>query len=376
MSKQRIILVDTAPRGQCGSMTRYADQVQLALGGGSVERVRLALPACVGAVFGSRLGVWVQHGWRLAVGRAWLAMKKADVVHILDGSFAYVAEWVDPARCVVTCHDLIPHLQLEGRIPGRPGAAAVLIMNRSLRVLSRVRHVMADSENTRQDAIRLAGVDPSRISVVPMVLSPDWFGLKGVGMPLRGTHTDRVVIGAHNGRLGEPSLPKILHIGNSASYKNRPAVIRIFSQVRKTTEAHLVLVGPRDSVLDRIATECGVAQDIEWHETLSEDQLKALYRSASVFLFPSLYEGFGWPVLEAMACGCPVVCSTAASLPEVAGGAALMAAPGDELALASHCVRLLTNPTERERYRQAGVNRAAGFTVARLGHDLGKAYLQ
>ncbi len=346
--------MDTAPRGQRGSMTRYADLVQAALAGESVERVRIALPARISDLFGPRLGTWVQHGWRLSAGRAWLATKQADLVHILDGSFAYLAEGLDPERCVVTCHDLIPRLQLEGWIPGKPGQAAIKIMNRSLRVLARVHHVVAVSENTRQDAIRLAGVDPARISVVPNVLAPDWLKGQGEGVPT--------------------TPPVILHIGNSASYKNRAGVVRVFSQVRKTTPARLVMIGPRDAVLEQVAAGCGVAQDIEWRETVSEDQLKALYRSASLFLFPSLYEGFGWPVLEAMACGCPVVCSTAASLPEVAGGAALMAPADDEPGLAMQCVAVLTKPEVSAHCRQAGLRHAAGFTVARLAEDLRKVY--
>ena len=353
---KRIILVDTAPRGQRGSMTRYADLMLASLGPGRVERVRVALPRWVGALFGPRLGTWVQHVWRFTVGRVWLATRRADVYHVLDGSFAYVAEWLDPARCVVTCHDLIPQLQVAGRIPGKPGPAAVAVMNRSVGVLRKVRRVVAISENTRLDAIRLGGVAPDRISVVPLALAPEWF---------------------HGGLVVKTSdvLPVLLHVGNSASYKNRAGVIRVFGKVREVMPARLVMVGTRpDPWIRQLAASCGVEPDIEWIPSADDERLKALYRSAALFLFPSLYEGFGWPVLEAMACGCPVVCSSAASLPEVAGDAALLAPAEDEAGLAKHCLALLTQSGLAEQYRSAGVARASGFTVSRLAEGLRKAY--
>lgn len=356
MSGRRTVLLDTAPAGQRGSMSRYADLVQSALGADIAARIRVALPAKVFDCIGLRLGTWVQHAWRLTAGRLILARQHADVFHVVDGSHAYIAAPLDPARCVVTCHDLIPRLQADGTIPGyRPGPAAKWVMERSMQVLARARHVVADSENTRRDAIRLAGVRPDHSSVVPVALAPDWFR--------DGAGTRR-----------ESGPPVILHIGNSAAYKNRSGVLRVFASVRRMVDARLLLVGPRDSGLQNMGERLGASDFMEWREFVPEGELKGLYRSAALLLFPSLYEGFGWPVLEAMACGCPVVCSNAASLPEVAGKAALMAAPGDESALARHCVELLTNPVTRERLRHAGLERASRFTTGRMAEGLRKAY--
>jgi glycosyltransferase involved in cell wall biosynthesis len=223
-----------------------------------------------------------------------------------------------------------------------------------MRVLAQARHVVAVSANTCQDAVRLAGVIPARTSVVPNALGPEWFE------PV-------------------PPVPKaeppvLLHVGSNAAYKNRPGSIRVFASVIQHVPARLILVGPRDRALERLALSEGVADRIEWRAFLPERELKALYRAASVFIFPSLYEGFGWPVLEAMASGCPVVCSNSASLPEVAGDAALMSAPGEEAALARQCVDVLVNPAARERLRLAGLARAAEFTVERMAEGLRKAY--
>jgi alpha-1,3-rhamnosyl/mannosyltransferase len=107
----------------------------------------------------------------------------------------------------------------------------------------------------------------------------------------------------------------------------------------------------------------------------SDEELRDLYRGAALLLFPSIYEGFGWPVLEAMACGCPVVCSNVASLPEVAGDAALMAGPDDVGRLADHCVAVLQQPGIAEACRVRGSVRAGGFTVERMTEKVLTAYV-
>lgn len=355
----RIALVDTSARGSNGSMSRYADLLQSALGGDGIVRICLGLPQAMLDPFSGRFRTWFQHGWNLAVGRSRLAAMRVDCCHILDGSHAYVAEWLDPARCIVTCHDLIPALQAEGRLPGTPGRLAVAIVTRSMRVLARARHVVAVSDSTRRDAIRLAGLDPERVSVIPNALAPEWLDLRA--LPLAAAPP--------------ANPPAILHIGNNAPYKNRAGVIRVFAQVRRRLVARMIMAGAEsDSVLERLAAEQGVATDIEWVPQVPESRLRALYRSASLLLFPSLYEGFGWPVLEAMACGCPVVCSNAGSLPEVAGNAALMAAPDDESALAAHCVAVLEDSGLRASLVEQGTRRVAGFTTTRMIEGIRRIY--
>ena len=108
--------------------------------------------------------------------------------------------------------------------------------------------------------------------------------------------------------------PAVFHVGHNGHYKNRAGVIRVFARIRAQTPARLVMAGPPPTAALRdLVKALHVEGDVEFVENPDDAQLFRIYRDAAVFLFPSIYEGFGWPPLEAMALGCPVVCSTAAS---------------------------------------------------------------
>ena len=139
----------------------------------------------------------------------------------------------------------------------------------------------------------------------------------------------------------------------------------------------LQLVGPPETADEREVIRAEAIGDAVSRTGAGPDEaLRRHYHGAALLLFPSLYEGFGWPPLEAMACGCPVVCSRAASLPEVVGDAALTAAPDDEDALARHCLDVLLHPGVAGRLQQRGRLRAAEFSLARMADGLREVYLR
>ena len=151
--------------------------------------------------------------------------------------------------------------------------------------------------------------------------------------------------------------------------------MRVAALVLRECPIRLVLAGPPPTAaLRRLAAELALEAAIDWRCEVSDAELQALYRSAAVFLFPSLYEGFGWPPLEAMACGCPVVCSNTASLPEVVGAAALLAGPADHAAMARHCLDLLTQPAVRAEWVRRGHENTKRFTQERFATELLDAY--
>ena len=362
-SRRNLLLVDTSPIGRRGSMNRYADLVHRAVApmwpGWAVERIRLAMPHAALRRFGPRLGTWLQHGWLLTTAGARLRRRRAALYHVLDGSHAYVAAGLLADRCVVTCHDLIPLLQSVGRLPGQPGRMAGRVIRSSRDVQRAACRVVADSENTRCDLIASAGCDPARVRLVPL-------GLEAGIPPSKPSATEP----------GQPGLdPYILHVGNDAPYKNRAGVVRVFAAVCARAQVRLVIAGPPSGrAVAVLAARLGVADRIAEVGEVPDDTLWRLYSEAALLLFPSLYEGFGWPVLEAMACGCPVVCSNAASLPEVAGDAALTAPAEDEELLARHCTNVLADMRLASDLRERGRQRAATFTVERMAQGLMSAY--
>lgn len=131
---------------------------------------------------------------------------------------------------------------------------------------------------------------------------------------------------------------------------------------------------PPTTELVRLADELQIADLVEFRNHPSDDEVNTLYRQARLLLFPSLYEGFGWPPLEAMACGCPVVCSDAGSLSDVVADSALTADADDHERLAAHCLRVLVDPSLAAELRERGSLHASQYTLDRFANELSNIY--
>ena len=166
----------------------------------------------------------------------------------------------------------------------------------------------------------------------------------------------------------------ILYVGRAGPYKNLTGLIRAFARLRELCPAPVVLqvAGSPDSRYPEapsLARELGVEEGIEWLGYLSDDDLRKAYQDADALAHPSLYEGFGLQVLEAMACGTPVVCSDRGSLPEVAGDAALLVDPENTESLAQALLVVLTQPQVADGLVARGLDRAAEFTWERTARQ-------
>ena len=347
---KRLVWVRTAPPGIPGSMAAYGDLIRQAAGSAAAD---WELSSC--DLFDPQGGtsMWRHHLWRWRNSRRALAAHPADLYHWLDGSMAaFIPK--DLLDCsVVTVHDLIPLLQLRGELTGSPSLPAAWLIRRGIRALKTCAGVCADSRATQSDLARLAGMG-NGVSVIPVPLRP-----LPVPEPIPGFDWPESFV---------------LHVGNNAAYKNRAGVLEVFSRLRDRQDLHLVMAGPWPSPELRAAA-AGLAR-VHWVGPVSDAQLSGLYQRAAFFLFPSRYEGYGMPVLEAMAAGCPVVCSTASALVEVAGNAALFAPADDPAALAAQGRALLADPALRERMVELGRARAAAFDIASMGRSLLKWYEQ
>ena len=254
-------------------------------------------------------------------------------------------------RRVVTIHDLI-----YARFPEAHSG----IRDKGMRILvpaaaRRSDRVIADSQSTRDDLLGLVGIGGERVDVVPL----------GLGAVQREQPLGEAATRARF-ELGERRI--LLSLSAKRPHKNLPALIDALALIDAEHRPLLVLPGYHTAHEDELRARAraqGVEADVRLPGWISAPELEGLWALADAFVFPSLYEGFGLPVLEAMARGVPVAASNASSLPEVAGDAALLFDPHDRAAIAAAIERLLSDPREAERLRRLGRERAAQFTWER-----------
>ena len=288
--------------------------------------------------------------------RSIAAHTKADVYHVLDGSYGYMGWGVPLARTLVTVHDWIPALQSEGRFAvARPGWQARRIIRSSLRFARQAALVCSDSAATARDLFDLTGRQAD--AVVHLALRP-------MPEPMAGVEGFRV------------GGPLILHVGNNGFYKNRLGAVRVFAQMaRFRLGMSLVLAGAApDAELLGLVDALGLKEHVHFFVEPDDAMLATLYARASLLLFPSLYEGFGWPPLEAMSYGCPVICSNAGSLPEVVGNAAVIGDPGDIPGFAAAALRVLEDEALAATLIARGRQHVERFSAQRMAEQYATLY--
>ncbi len=265
---------------------------------------------------------------------------------------AHVIPWpgVGSVPCVVTSHDL-GYLHYPEKHPFLERIYLDWSTRHSVRI---ARRVIAVSRATAHDLAALNGVPEGKIRII-------YSGVDKLMQPVDNPEQ----IAKLCGRLGI-SGPYILHVGRLQARKNLPRLVEAFAQIRGTTRGlTLVLAGRKAGEhrgLLRQISQLGLAGQVILPGFVPEEDLPALYSGAAVCAFPSLYEGFGFPVLEAMACGTPVVCSSTSSLPELVGDAALMIPPTNTGALAEAIHRLLVDNDLRRTLIRRGLERVKRFS--------------
>lgn len=262
---------------------------------------------------------------------------------------------------VTTCHDLIPLRFPDQYLSLRDGYRTGRRWLDQRRYHS-ADHVIAVSETTANDLVTLLGVSPRKISVVHN-------GVDLVRWSSEPGHDD----GKVRERFGLAEAPYVLCVGAADFRKNHDLMLAALAQVRKrATDANVVMVWAArldlstQMELRRAAYEHGVSSSFTLAGYVSDADLAALYRGALAQLFPSRAEGFGYPVIEAMAAGCPVITSDRSSLAEIAGDAAIQVDPESADAIAEAILALVEDPAERARLSTRGTARAGKFTLERM----------
>ena len=263
-------------------------------------------------------------------------------------------------RRVVTVHDLIYAHFPDAHAGIRDKGMKVLVPAAA----RRSDRVIADSKSTRDDLVALLGIAPERVDVVPL----------GLGAVLRQTPAPEREVRARF-ELGDRNV--VLGLSAKRPHKNLLALIGALVRIPIEDRPVLVLPGyatAHEVELRARAELLGVSDDVRFPGWVSAAELEGLWALARAFVFPSLYEGFGLPVLEAMARGVPVACSAIPALREVVADAALLFAPHDEQAIAQALQRLLGDPALAESLRARGVRRAHEFTWERAARGTLESY--
>lgn len=287
------------------------------------------------------------------------AIRENDLVHILDHSYSMYLRTVRGLPNLITCHDALAIRSARGDFPESPtGWSGKLLQRWILSGLRSASNVICVSEKTRSDLKTLidgTNETGARMRVIPNTLSWDYRPVPAMPEDL----ANRLSL-----RSGERYF---LHVGGNQWYKNRVGTVRIFAELIRRSEfnsAKLILAGkPWTSELRAAVAGEGLSGSVIEATDLDNDELAALYSHAQALLFPSLEEGFGWPIVEAQACGCPVITTNRPPMSEVAGDAAIPIAPADPFAAAD---AICSGLEHRDDLRAAGFKNIERFREAAI----------
>jgi len=311
---------------------------------------------------GSFVAKWLAYLDKFVFFRRALARKlrqRPALVHVCDHSNAMYAKAVRNVPVIVTCHDLLAVRGALGEATDCPASATGRILQRWIvRGLESAAALACVSRATLADAERLVRRTNGKPALELITL--------GLSYPYR-----LLAIDEGRARLAKfpalkPDQPFVLHVGSNLRRKNREGVLRIFARCQNEWNGLLVFAGDALSPsLCSLGRELGIMDRIVEIPNAEGETLEALYNRATALLFPSTFEGFGWPIAEAHACGCPVLCIDREPMLEVAGNAALAHPVEEEAAFAADLVRL-ADPEERARWSAKALENAKRFSMARM----------
>lgn len=280
---------------------------------------------------------------------------RSEVLHV-----SYVAPPVVACPTVVTVHDL-SYLAYPESLSPRARFTLTALVPLSVR---RAARVIAVSRFTRDDLVRRYGIADEKIAVIHEAAGPAF----------------RRLDDAPSCRLPDGvTEPFVLAVGNLEPRKNLAHLIEAFAEVARQpgVTATLVLVGKakgESASLAKLVEENGLRERVVFAGFVEEEQLVLLYNRAALFVYPSLYEGFGLPPLEAMACGCPVIASNVTAMPEVLGDAALLVDPTSDRAIAEAMRRVLRGDELARELRVKGLRQVARYSWARAAEQTRAVY--
>jgi glycosyltransferase involved in cell wall biosynthesis len=274
--------------------------------------------------------------------------------------------WSVPGPVVATIHDL-KYLARPDFFPRTGNLKRLMIRKLLQHTCTRSNRIICDSRSTADDLTRQMKVSQGILRVIPLGIEERFF-----------KHHPESVLQSFCYRMGL-ERPFLLYVGERRPHKNLVGVIRAFEQFQLTyaKKYRLVIAGKpyaNYTVPEKLVQQAGLAEQVIFLDYIPDEDLPFLYQSADVFVLLSYYEGFGFPILEAMASGLPVVTSDCTSLPEVAGEAALIIPPDDPERASEAISQVISGGLKREEYIQRGSERAQEFTWEYCAHETRQVY--
>ena len=387
----RVLLIGNYPHDAQESMQRFASMMLSGLESAGIA-AELIVPQPYFGRFkrsGTGLGKWLGYIDKFLLFPIFLRKKLSTlnaqrptlpIVHICDHSNAFYTRYLQDVPHVVTCHDLLAVRSARGEVPENPTRwSGRRLQEMVVKGLARARQVVCDSEATQRDVHRLIPLAKDRVSVIAVGFN---YPYSPMPEPEARTRIEPLI---HCSKELSTTTPNpasqrpgfILHVGGNQWYKNRLGVLRIYAHAVATNPAapDLVIAGkPFTAEMEAYVAANRLQERVRSVEGCSNENLRALYSLAALLLFPSLAEGFGWPVIEAQACGCPVLCSSIEPFPEVTRGTARMHDPADEPGFATELLRLLAQPDARKALTTQGLTNTRRFAPANMVANYVKCY--
>jgi glycosyltransferase involved in cell wall biosynthesis len=359
-----VLLIGNYPADRQQSMQRFGRMMLAGLTRAGIEAEIIAPSPLFGRIrfAGAFVAKWLGYIDKFVFFPGRLKRRVArgvDLVHICDHSNALYTRWITACPVVVTCHDLIAVRGALHEVPDTPASLTGKYLQRwILSGLAKTDAVACISNATLLDAQRLVRQknDRPRFLLIHPGLN---YPYRKQPRELANRALDRIP-GLTSDRLF------VLHVGSNSRVKNREGVLRVFALTKDEWKGQLVFAGAKlTPELRSLGEELGIRERIVEIANPDNQLLEALYSSALALLYPSRYEGFGWPIIEAQACGCPVICADREPMSEAGGEAALRANVADEPAMARAVLRL-NNPVERAQWSEKSLRNAERFQAEKM----------
>ncbi len=359
-----ILLIGNYPLDRQQSMQRFAMMMLEGLTSAGLAAELIRPEPFLGRFrfAGGFVAKWLAYIDKFVFFRRTLAKKLRErpvLVHICDHSNAMYAKAVRNIPVVVTCHDLLAVRGGLGEQTDCPASVTGKLLQRWIvRGLEHAMVVACDSKATLADARRLVQQNHGKPALELITL--------GLSYPYRLLPPEEAFKRLAKFEALKPGAEFVLHVGSNLRRKNREGVLRIFARCHKQWKGLLVFAGDALSPsLRSLGQQLGVSDRIVEIPGPDNESLEALYNCAIALLFPSTFEGFGWPIAEAHACGCPVLCADREPMTEVAGAAAITRLLEDEAGFAADLLGLL-DPEERACGRVRALDNAKRFSAAHM----------